>query len=329
MPITAIVASQNNWSVAYPNPVISLGASKESYTKSTLRYAYKYDSYETSTSKIKYKLKYESSYGPTTALFKFKYLANIVPANTKLSYKFKYRSDRLSKVTSEYILTYDVNLPVETAHKLFYQYSFKTDGTTQSKIITKLKYEVQPVEKAILKYKLAYSTSQTTGARVYPFIVTNDQGLTYDLYVEVYTKDNVDWSLYITNPTRYTLVTTKQTNTPSYVSSVNLALESTYNKYTVPPGLTYRASRKFLNIALDRPLGISLNVDDTTVQYMTFNIGNIGTLSADTVVPNSIYGLQNLPRVPHESVTRLDIQFINNSQCCFSTKYVGAVCSPY
>jgi hypothetical protein len=331
MTVTTIVAAQNNWLTAYPNAIISVGVGKESYLSSTVRYSYKYDSYETGTNKLKYKFKYNSQYSPNTIVYKYRYLANIVPVNTKLTYRFNYRSDRLVPVKSEYLLTYDVNLPEESTHKLFYKCNFKTEGTSKFKVSTKFKYLVEPVSKNTLSYKFAYSTNKPFNARILPFITTDDNGLTYNLNLEIYSTNSVDWRLYVTNPTRYTLVDTDSDNIPNYVGTINREVEQMYNTYSVPEGLNYQATRELSNIALDQPIGITLIVDGDIAQYMTFNVGSISHLSGDVVVNDGvvIYSLQALERTVYESITRLDLQFINDNQCCFSTKYIGVVCSPY
>lgn len=321
MAITNTTLANASWASSFTNNIVTVDVGKLPYITSTVNYHYRYASTQTDKFKTRYKYKYSSKYSTDLVSYRFRFLGNTVLTKVTSRYTLKYRSENVINNRLSYNFLFESQLPLNDDYKLFYKLVYSTVGTSSTTRRYKYKYTTAQPSNNVQKYTYNFTSVASVNSYINCFII--DDGVSNNLYIELFQKIPEAWKIQVLNPVRYMLTELTDNLLPQYVDTtdLNLRASNTVQDYN------YVGSFTIPSVDISNYLSLQLkNSIDAIVYYKTTTIGSLSTL---TEYDTNIYQLNNAPTTNITTTNRLDLTFSNDQVCCFNNTYIGTICSPY
>lgn len=304
---------------------VEMGWTSEKHVWETQKYTFRWDSYFEDDKEI-YTLRWTNGYESRTY------------ADT---YRLKWNKEVSRWQTDEYTVRWSSKLPEDDEDRIFYDMSWKKELIADSVDRYTFKWTQEMVKTLRHNYYLSWSRPDLDEVVVKPFCIK--EGERYHISYMVYGSPStagylLDDSLtfYFSNPSKYELVKFNRDSEPylnifikEYKNEPVLA-----NRESIPSDYILIGNYTILDIDPKNSLSLDVVVKDEQLnEFRSYWLPeDLGELA---FTPMQEKGLEIAPVVPmfrddhHVDVVELEIEFLNESECCFKQKVIGSRCSPY
>lgn len=278
----------------------------------------------------KYSLRWGLSRPPDEDTYKMRWTLGYETRDYSDDYRLKWHTEAVSVEEDEYLLRYSSILPQEDEEALFYDFSWTVEGIHSDEDNYKVRWALENVLFRDDEYSLRWRTSYLDKVVIKPFYVREGahSHISYMVW-GVHSLPAQDLVFFFSNPPKYELIRFTYdyepyqgvfleplTGIPDEAPPAGYALIGNYTIKDVNPKGSFS-----LDVTLgDKQLNEyrSYWIDEASLQFQ--DIG--GGKEAAPILPI-------FKDAHHIDIVELEIEFINERECCFTQTSAGTRCSPY
>lgn len=288
----------------------------------------------------RYSLKWVKNAPDTVDQYSLRWSTGYEPREYQDKYRLRFSNERVRHTKCETLLRWHIELPDDDEDRLFYDFSWSKEQTLDETGVYRFRYTKEMTKTHRDTYQLKWRVPELDEVVVKPFYIKDGDRhhISYMVYgapsVGQYILDD-SLTFYFSNPSKYELVKFNRDADPyKGIFLKEFKDPSLENREGVPLNYTLIGNYTILDINVKNSLSLDVVAQDKQLnEFRSYWLPELSYF--DDKYLNMANGMKSSELIPvfrddhHLDVVELEVEFVNERECCFTQKSVGTRCSPY
>lgn len=290
----------------------------------------------------RYQLRWRANLPANQDSYSLKWTKGYEPRAYRDNYRLKWSKENSSISKDEYSLRWGLELPSEDEDKMFFDMSWSREGTSDETMRYTIKYGVEMTKTMRDNYYMSWVRAPLEEVVTKIFCIKDGDRyhISYMVYgskeVSEYILDDTI-TFYFSNPSKYELIKFNRDAEPykDIVIKEFKGEKALASRAGIPEDYTLVGNYTILDIDIKNSLSLDVvaegkQLNEFISYWLPENIEDLDPLFVPMSNKMLAAPVEPIFRDDHHiDAVELEIEFINEVECCFKQKSIGSRCSPY
>lgn len=290
----------------------------------------------------KYQLRWRANLPANQETYFLKWSKGYEPREYRDNYRLKWTEENFGVSKDDYSIRWRSELPTEDEDKMFFDMSWSKESTSDETMRYAIKYGIEMTKTMRDNYYMSWTKAPLEEVITKIFCIKEDDRyhISYMVYgskeVSEYILDD-SLTFYFSNPSKYELIKFNRDAEPykDIIIKEFKDEKALANRFNIPEDYLLIGNYTIIDIDVKNSLSLDVvaegkQLNEFRSYWLPENIEDLEPLFVPMKNNMKAAPIEPIFRDDHHvDVVELEIEFINEVECCFKQKSIGSRCSPY